>query len=95
MCTDQALDALEQAPHERVVDARDTLVHHGARGSQYLTICYIQRLADACIEQSMGSVSHEGGLFQPVCIGQDLFAEFNHVLNIEPPAPYLVARIRH
>ena len=36
--TDLALDALEQALYDRVVDPRDALVHHGNRGSQYLCI---------------------------------------------------------
>lgn len=32
------------------------LVHHGARGSQYLSIRYSERLAGAGIEPSVGSV---------------------------------------
>ena len=51
-----ALDALEQALYERSVDPRDGLVHHGDRGSQYLSIRYTERLAEAGIEQSVGSV---------------------------------------
>ena len=35
--TDLALDALEQALYERAVGPRDALVHHGDRGSQYLS----------------------------------------------------------
>ena len=54
--TDLALDALEQALYARVVDPRDALVHHGDRGSQYLSIRYTERLAEAGIEQSVGSV---------------------------------------
>ena len=54
--TDLALDALEQALYARVVDSRDDLVHHGVRGSQYLSIRYTERLAEAGIEQSVGSV---------------------------------------
>ena len=54
--TDLALDALEQALYARVVGPRDALVHHGDRGSQYLSIRYTERLAEAGIEQSVGSV---------------------------------------
>ena len=41
--TDLALDALEQALYARVVDPHDALVHHGDRGSQYLSIRYTER----------------------------------------------------
>ena len=54
--TDLALDALEQALYERCVSPRDALVHQGDRGSQYLSIRYTERLAEAGIEQSVGSV---------------------------------------
>ena len=54
--TDLALDALEQALYERAVKPRDGLIHHGDRGSQYLSIRYTERLAAAGIEQSVGSV---------------------------------------
>ena len=48
------LDALEQALWAR----RDTkgLVHHSDRGSQYLSIRYTERLSEANIEASVGSV---------------------------------------
>ena len=36
--------------------ARETDHHHGDRGSQYLSIRYTERLAEAGIEQSVGSV---------------------------------------
>ena len=55
--TDLALDALEQALYERSVSPCDSLVDHGDRGSQYLSIRYTERLAEAGIEQSVGSVS--------------------------------------
>ena len=51
------LDALKQALFERAVGPRDALVHHGDRGSPYLSIRYTERLAEAGIEQSVGSVS--------------------------------------
>ncbi len=53
MRTDLALDALEQAVYDRELDGR--LVHHSDRGSQYLSIRYTERLADAGIEASVGS----------------------------------------
>ena len=36
--------------------AETQLVHHSDRGSQYLSIKYTERLADAGIEPSVGSV---------------------------------------
>jgi transposase InsO family protein len=53
--TDLALDALEQAIYDRCdIDTGD-LVHHSDRGTQYLSIRYTERLADAGIELSVGS----------------------------------------
>lgn len=52
--TDFVLDALEQAIHDR----RDTatgLVHHSDRGTQYVSMRYTDRLADAGIAPSVGS----------------------------------------
>ncbi len=54
--TDLALDALEQALHDRQPAATDGLIHHSDRGGQYLAIRYTQRLADAGIEPSVGSI---------------------------------------
>lgn len=50
------LDALEQALHDRQPAHRGGLVHHSDRGSQYLSIKYTERLAEAGIEPSVGSV---------------------------------------
>jgi len=50
------LDALEQALHDRRPVHRGGLVHHSDRGSQYLGIRYTERLAEAGIEPSVGSV---------------------------------------
>jgi putative transposase len=50
------LDALEQALHDRRPVHRGGLVHHSDRGSQYLSIKYTERLAEAGIEPSVGSV---------------------------------------
>jgi len=52
--SDLALDALEQALYARP-DIKH-LVHHSDRGVQYLSIRYTERLAEAGIESSVGSV---------------------------------------
>ncbi len=49
------LDALEQALHERR-PAKGGLIHHSDRGRQYVSIRYTERLLDAGIEPSVGSV---------------------------------------
>jgi transposase InsO family protein len=53
--TDLALDALEQAIYARRGADSTGLVHHSDRGTQYLSIRYTTRLADAGIELSVGS----------------------------------------
>jgi len=64
--SDLALDALEQAlwarPHG------DDLVHHSDRGVQYLSVRYTERLADAGIERSVGSVgdSYDNALAETI-----------------------------
>jgi transposase InsO family protein len=52
--TDLVLDALEQALYART--GTQGLIHHSDRGSQYLSIRYTERLADAGIVSSVGSV---------------------------------------
>jgi putative transposase len=54
MHTDFVLDALEQALYARQPEL-GTLVHHSDRGSQYVSIRYTERLAEAGIEPSVGS----------------------------------------
>ena len=54
--TDFVLDASEQALHDRRPYAGDGLVCHSDRGSQYVSIRYTERLAEAGIEPSVGSV---------------------------------------
>jgi transposase InsO family protein len=54
--TDLALDALEQAICDRLGGERDRLVHHSDSGVQYLSIRYTERLAEAGIEPSVGSI---------------------------------------
>ena len=55
MNTDFVLDALEQALHARQPD-KGALTHHGDRGSQYLSWRYSERLVDAGVAASVGSV---------------------------------------
>lgn len=64
--TDIALDALEQALWSRM--DTDGLVHHSDRGSQYLSIRYTERLAEAGIEPSVGSVgdSYDNALAESI-----------------------------
>jgi len=54
MHTDFVLDALEQALYARQPEL-GTLVHHSDKGSQYVSIRYTERLAEAGIEPSVGS----------------------------------------
>lgn len=60
------LDALEQAVHQRRPGSG--LVHHSDRGSQYLSIRYTERLAEAEIEPSVGSVgdSYDNALAETI-----------------------------
>lgn len=66
--TDLALDALEQALYDREVDDEGGLVHHSDRGVQYLSIRYTERLAEAGIEPSVGSVgdSYDNALAESI-----------------------------
>ena len=54
--TDFVLDALEQALYARRPSRDGKLTHHSDRGSQYVSIRYTDRLAEAGIEPSVGSV---------------------------------------
>lgn len=64
--TDLALDALEQAIYSR--SETEGLVHHSDRGGQYLSIRYTERLAEAGIEPSVGSIgdSYDNALAESV-----------------------------
>ncbi len=55
MRTDFVLDALEQALWARQPEPDSSLIHHSDRGSQYVSIRYSERLAEAGIEPSVGS----------------------------------------
>jgi len=65
---DFVLDALEQALHERRPVGKGGLVHHSDRGSQYVSIRYTERLAEAGIEPSVGSVgdSYDNALAETI-----------------------------
>ena len=56
MRTDFVLDALEQALFARKPFEEERLVHHSDRGSQYVSIRYTERLAEAGLEPSVGTV---------------------------------------
>jgi transposase InsO family protein len=62
------LDALEQALHDRKPVGKDGLVHHSDRGSQYLSIKYTERLVEAGIKPSVGSVgdSYDNALAETI-----------------------------
>lgn len=64
--TDFVLDALEQALYER--RPAESLVHHSDRGVQYVSIRYTERLAEAGIEPSVGSVgdSYDNALAETI-----------------------------
>jgi transposase InsO family protein len=66
--TDFVLDALEQALYARRREADQALVHHSDRGVQYVSIRYTERLADAGIEPSVGSVgdSYDNALAETI-----------------------------
>ena len=66
MRTEFVLDALEQALHAR--RNVDGLIHHSDRGSQYLSICYGERLAESGIEPSVGSTgdSYDNALAESI-----------------------------
>jgi putative transposase len=55
LVTDFVLDALEQAIYDRCDRTADGLVHHSDRGTQYLSMRYTDRLAEAGIAPSVGS----------------------------------------
>lgn len=54
MSTELTLDALEQALWARQI--KGDLIHHSDRGSQYVAIRYTERLLEAGVEASVGSV---------------------------------------
>jgi len=65
---DFILDALEQAIHARRPSAGDGLIQHSDRGVQYLAMNYSQRLAEANLVPSVGSVgdSYDNALTETI-----------------------------
>ena len=53
--SDVVLDALDQAIYDRRGASVEDLIHHSDRGTQYLSMRYTERLADAGIAPSVGS----------------------------------------
>lgn len=68
MTTGFVLDALNQAICQRCPAEGSGLIHHSDRGSQYLSIRYTERLAEAGIDTSVGSVgdSYDNALAESV-----------------------------
>jgi len=66
--SDLALDALEQALYERAPREDQGLIHHSDRGSKYLSIRYTERLKQAGLEPSVGSVgdSYDNALAESI-----------------------------
>ena len=66
--SDLALDALEQALYDRRTEETSPLIHHSDRGVQYVSIRYTERLAEAGIEPSVGSVgdSYDNALAETI-----------------------------
>ena len=58
--------ALEQALYARA--DRDGSIHHSDRGTQYLSICYTERLQETGIDGSVGSTgnSHDNALAESI-----------------------------
>ncbi|QFQ88794.1 IS3 family transposase [Paracoccus kondratievae] len=68
MTTGFVLDALNQAICQRAPSEADKLIHHSDRGSQYLSIRYTERLAEAGIDTSVDSVgdSYDNALAESI-----------------------------
>ena len=68
MSTQFVLDALNQAIFQRKTYRNKGLIHHSDRGSQYLSIIYTERLAEAGIDPSVGTVgdSYDNALAESV-----------------------------
>jgi transposase InsO family protein len=79
MRTDFVFDALEQALHARQPERDGAPIHHSDRGSQYVSVRYSERLAEAGIEPSVGvhrmpDHRHPAGIAEAAAIGA--FARF-------------------
>lgn len=62
------LDALEQGLYDRQPERDGGLIHHSDRGVQYVSIRYTERLAEAGVEASVGSVgdSYDNALAETI-----------------------------
>ena len=68
MTTALVLDALNQAISQRLSSKTQGLIHHSDRGAQYLSLKYTERLAQAGMDTSVGSVgdSYDNALAESV-----------------------------
>ena len=80
MTTGFVLDALNQAICQRCPVEADGLIHHSDRGSQYLAIRYAERLIQAGIDASVGTVgdSYDNALAECI-IGLFKTEVINHI----------------
>ena len=85
--TDLPLDALEMALYRRDVH-KGQLIHHSDRGCQYLSIRYAERLTEAGITPSVGSVADSydnamaealNGTFKAELIDRQTWRDRDHV----------------
>ena len=94
---DFVLDALEQALHDRR-PVRGGLIHHSDRGSQHVAIRYTERLLEAGIEPSVGSVgdSYDNALAGWThCVQQQWPVQDRGDPAARPMAQYGGRRVRH
>ena len=82
---DFVLDALEQALHDRR-PGRAGLVHHSDRGVQYVSIKYTERLTQAGIEPSVGSVgnSYDNALAETIKVLRSDETSFSYARQVQP-----------
>lgn len=94
------LDALEQAVHERRPTKAMGLVHHSDRNSKYLSIKYTERLDEAGIDPSVGSVGDSynntlaetvNGLFKAEVIHRRLLEPIGNIPPAEAEAKFYAA----
>ena len=92
MRTDFVLDALEQALYARQPERDGSLVCHSDRGSQYVSIRYTERLAEAGIEPSAGmSWFNHHRLLEPIGYIPPAEAEANYYRQLASQNTEVVA----
>ena len=104
MRTDFVLDALEQALYARHPEPDSSLVHHSDRGSQYVSIRYTERLAEAAHGRRVEAVRvgvADRGLDDAVAVEATALASLRHivrgavgVLTAKLPQVTLLLRVR-